>query len=558
MKKINGLVGYLLHHVVMWSDGWRLLPPPERSRSLVDTYMTRFTRTAGTTILIVGLMWALAGPAAAHTGFESSDPADGTSVDQPITQLVLRFSGPADQAGDGFVILDPSGTTRTPTTVVADAEKKVWTLTFDPPLAGGNVGVRWSVQAPDAHPINGSFSFTVTAELPTPTTAPAPAPAPAPAEATGIEAAAEPSQDLEAFLTADVAVARYASVAGGVGRLVGLASALLGIGGTVFAGTVLVDRRRDIASVLSWVTISGAVVIFGVALEALAQLGITGGTWGIDTLASSTTLRTTLFSPFGVAMGLRSLGGLMLLIAGARQATAIKSVMASPARQRQWEQPPVLVGAGADMWPAPSWDNFASHPQSEVPFEPQPAEIKPDDARFSAGLIAAMAVLLVSFTFDGHTVTEGNRWITGLADIVHVGAGAVWAGGVFAMAGVVWGRHRREAKVHALQLGVRFSVIAAGALVIAGLAGSVLTVIVLDTPSELWLTPWGQVLLLKFVAVLSAAGFGAYNHFRVIPWMNDNPNDDSREVWLRQIVTGEAAILVAVVAITAALVGSAS
>ena len=63
---------------------------------------------------------------------------------------------------------------------------------------------------------------------------------------------------------------------------------------------------------------------------------------------------------------------------------------------------------------------------------------------------------------------------------------------------------------------------------------------------------------MKFVAVLGAAGFGAYNHFRVIPWMNDNPNDDSQEVWLRQIVTGEAAILVAVVAITAALVGSAS
>lgn len=39
-------------------------------------------------------------------------------------------------------------------------------LRFDEPLAGGDIGLRWMVAAPDAHPIGGSFSFTVTAAAP--------------------------------------------------------------------------------------------------------------------------------------------------------------------------------------------------------------------------------------------------------------------------------------------------------------------------------------------------------------------------------------------------------
>ncbi|MEL7158836.1 MAG: copper resistance CopC family protein, partial [Actinomycetota bacterium] len=113
------------------------------------------------------LVLAIAGPASAHTGFESSVPADGATVDVAIDELTIAFSGAAEPAGEGFVVLDPSGTIRTPDTVSADAEQLRWTLGFDPPLTDGVVGVRWTVQAPDAHPISGSFSFTVTATAPT-------------------------------------------------------------------------------------------------------------------------------------------------------------------------------------------------------------------------------------------------------------------------------------------------------------------------------------------------------------------------------------------------------
>ncbi|MEZ5257112.1 MAG: copper resistance protein CopC [Ilumatobacteraceae bacterium] len=44
----------------------------------------------------------LAPPGGAHTGFESSNPADGSSVDVPVDEITLTFSGPAEPAGEGF------------------------------------------------------------------------------------------------------------------------------------------------------------------------------------------------------------------------------------------------------------------------------------------------------------------------------------------------------------------------------------------------------------------------------------------------------------------------
>ena len=63
----------------------------------------------------------------------------------------------------------------------------------------------------------------------------------------------------------------------------------------------------------------------------------------------------------------------------------------------------------------------------------------------------------------------------------------------------------------ALQLAVRFSVLATIALVAVGVAGVILTVVVLDSPSELWATEWGRTLIAKtlFVAVAAAAGVEA-------------------------------------------------
>ena len=119
-------------------------------------------------------------------------------------------------------------------------------------------------------------------------------------------------------------------------------------------------------------------------------------------------------------------------------------------------------------------------------------------------------------------------------------------------------RWRRNVPLDAAPIAIRFSFVAAIARAVAGIAGMALTWSILDTPLELVSTAWGRVLLLKLVAVGSAGTMGAYNHFIVIPWLKGAPGDEGASDRLRRIVRIEGGMLLAVVAITAVLVGSAS
>ena len=96
----------------------------------------------------------------------SANPADGLTVDTPVDQIELFFDEAASPVGEGFVVLDPTGVVRAPDSIVGSSDLRSWTLVFDPPLTGGAVGVRWTVQTGDSHPISGSFSFFTAAPRP--------------------------------------------------------------------------------------------------------------------------------------------------------------------------------------------------------------------------------------------------------------------------------------------------------------------------------------------------------------------------------------------------------
>jgi len=124
---------------------------------------------------------------------------------------------------------------------------------------------------------------------------------------------------------------------------------------------------------------------------------------------------------------------------------------------------------------------------------------------------------------------------------------------------VIWLRHRRGADSRSLQLAVRFSVVAAIALVVAGGAGTLLTVTILDSVSELWSTPWGRVLAAKIAIVAVAAASGGYNHKVLIPrMMSRAPNDARADTEFRRAATIEGAALLLVIVLTAVLVAAAS
>ena len=82
--------------------------------------------------------------------------------------------------------------------------------------------------------------------------------------------------------------------------------------------------------------------------------------------------------------------------------------------------------------------------------------------------------------------------------------------------------------------------------------------IILDSVGELLGTPWGQILLLKSAAVGLAMIGGAYNHFRLLPALEADPDDPRLVEHLRSAVTSEAILLGFVIVATASLVAAAS
>lgn len=166
------------------------------------------------------------------------------------------------------------------------------------------------------------------------------------------------------------------------------------------------------------------------------------------------------------------------------------------------------------------------------------------DERWSpagAGVFAAVGALvaLVSFQFDGHTVSRGPRAAHAALDFVHVAAGSVWAGGVVGLV-VVYARRRTSVA----DLAYAFGRLATVSLVVVAAAGAAMSLLIVDTAGDFVDTPWGRRLLIKLAAVAVAATIGTYHHVRAVPTGAD----------LRRSLTVEAVALLGVLAVSAFLV----
>ena len=528
----------------------------------------RLAAAIGVLIVVAGLM-VFPAPASAHTGFESSTPAEGTTVDEPISLVTIVFTGAATPVGDEFIALTPDGVVQAAASAVT-VDDKIFSVTFDPPLAGGQVGIRWNVQAADAHPIEGAFSFTVNAPVPAtaaPTTSTAPEvtdPTLAPVETAPVDVAvtaapavvidpveqppaadapeaavadaavdaesAPAAQSLDEFLTVDASTPGETTAT--VGRVIGFLGVALGLGAFAFIATALRGRREEVRRALSAVRVLGVVVAVGAVIEYVGVTRIGG-----ETLTSGWSTAP------GFATVLRIVGGVGL-------ALGIAGTISRGRVQRLMRRPSVVR-------------SLSSAVLDDVQTSPTPDEVgdpivrwTPDARSWPA--IAGSGLIIASFWFDGHTVSKGFRPLHALVNSVHAAAGAVWAGGVVTMAAIIWSRYRHDRPMRVVELVVRFSKIATIALASVVLAGGIMAFLVLDSFGELTGTPWGQILLLKTAGVGLAMIGGAYNHFRLLPSLEADPESPKLLTELRNTVTAEAIMLVFVVTVTAWLVASAS
>lgn len=120
-----------------------------------------FLVTAAVAAFFVALIGS-ALPASAHVDFLGSTPKNVSTVDGPVSRIVLEYSGTSDPISDDFLIQDSSGTSQPIASVGNDGDTKVVVTTVNA-LPSGRNKVSWALRGTDGHKMTGTISFTVAA-----------------------------------------------------------------------------------------------------------------------------------------------------------------------------------------------------------------------------------------------------------------------------------------------------------------------------------------------------------------------------------------------------------
>jgi copper transport protein len=468
-------------------------------------------------VVMVTLLCLVPASASAHTEFESSDPAGGWTLAEQPTAITLRFTEEAEIVGDGVRLLDADAAV-VPADVEQSSDGTVITVRPLRALDSGRYGVQWNVAGTDGHPLSGSFQFrlqlrstpatstsierqlvsnttalTTSAETQTETTTVSTAPTSSTASTVSGEVSSPPTSGDP--LT-EVLASENGSPSGAgwaaIGRSVLIFGVLIVLGAMAVSNFVVSDVE-DRITILRWARWAALPIIAGTVIDVLGQAGAIGGV--------TDSLDDVLSDWLGVAAALRLVGACGLLLLVRKQQVASSTGV-----------PPLM-------------------------------------------LIPA-ALLVLSFSFDGHTVSRGFPPLHAMVNIVHVTAASVWAGSVIVVAALIAHRIRSGRPSDVLVLAVRLSSISTISLGALFIAGVLLSIIVVNSFDDLLETEWGLTLLLKVAAVAVSLSFAVYNRFTLLPRLQAAPADRRRRVAVRATLTAEAIVMVLVIVATAWLVAA--
>lgn len=174
-------------------------------------------------------------------------------------------------------------------------------------------------------------------------------------------------------------------------------------------------------------------------------------------------------------------------------------------------------------------------------------------AAFGRQTVAAVAgalAVVASFPLVGHTRFDDVA-VGVVADVGHVGAAAVWTGGLVFL---LLARSATDEAGDRVRLVGRFSNLATVSIVLVGVAGLALSWTEVRSLSALTSTTYGWTLLAKVALVGLVAAAGAFNHFRLLPRLADDPGDGAARARLTRSLRFEVAFVAIVLAATAVLV----
>ncbi|WP_328993857.1 copper resistance protein CopC [Kribbella sp. NBC_01245] len=169
------------------------------------------------------------------------------------------------------------------------------------------------------------------------------------------------------------------------------------------------------------------------------------------------------------------------------------------------------------------------------------------------GVAVGALVALVSLPWTGHTRTYGPTWLVVASDLIHVSAGAIWAGGIIGLA-LTLAKSSEASPRRAASTAARFSAVAAWAVLAVAISGTVMAWRILGSIPGLWETSYGKALLVKLGVALVIVGIAAWNRYGLVPKVLREPRDNDARGLLRSAVRAEAACFVVLLAVTGVLV----
>lgn len=266
--------------------------------------------------LTMVLLIAWATPAAAHTDLDSTNPADGATLDAPLDEMTLTFTLPVTQLGDGVSLEGPDGQVRVE--VSSAQEGLTWKAVPEEPLQDGRYTGEWTVAAQDGHPLSGEFRFAVETESPDSD----PTDSDSAAAATEDQATSAPGDEPRGDVASTQAdpstdASGVAEVLARLGSAAALWGALVAGGALIFAKTVLKGADREdmpvIAVAIRW---SAALILLGLTIRVMAR-AVLISQGDITAAISPTAIGDSLGGTTRWVLGLQAAGALTVLL-GAR------------------------------------------------------------------------------------------------------------------------------------------------------------------------------------------------------------------------------------------------
>jgi methionine-rich copper-binding protein CopC len=113
-----------------------------------------------TRLIVIALLFT-ATSAWAHAFLDHAEPAVGSTVDTPVTEIKIWFTERLEPAFSQIQVLDRHGKPVTQNRAKVDSDDPSLLKLSVPTLAPGQYKVSWKVMSVDTHMTVGTFSFNV-------------------------------------------------------------------------------------------------------------------------------------------------------------------------------------------------------------------------------------------------------------------------------------------------------------------------------------------------------------------------------------------------------------